>query len=252
MNQTVEETTKKTYARQYAIACAGIAQHYAAAGDSWSALHAQVLSYTATAELVLRLYSIEPTETLLKVADGIETLDLSTSDNKAQPILSAVLSIFARELPAECVADFFSIIMSPHDLRLNTPIDVLLHEKVIERWLDGNTPEDFLLARRETQLNNLKQARDHIIAGETEDAILAIHNADVAAYETWIVEHALATGDKGFVRARMQWDFFVESLANLSSLPADMVESIHLVRSRMAWALGPDNARNFADSIPEL
>lgn len=252
MNKPVDEVTKKTYARQYAIACAGIAQHYAASGDSWSALHAQVLSYTATAELVLRLHSIEPKDIILKIADGIEALDLSESGNKAHPILSEVLSVFARELPSACVADFFSIIMSPHDLELITPIDAQLHEQVIERWLDGNTPEEFLRNRRETQVAYLKQARENIIEGDTEEAILAIHNADVAAFETWIVEHALDTGDTGLTRARMQWDFFVECIANLSHLPAEMAESIHTVRSRMAWALGPENARNFADVIPEM
>lgn len=242
----------KNYARQYAIAASGIAQHYAAAGDAWNALHAQVLSYTATAELVMRLHSLEPRDTILKIADGIEKLDTSAASDSPEKLLSDVLKVFAYELPALCVADFFSVIMSPRDLDITTPIDDRLHEQVIARWLDGKTPQQFIRNRRELQVKYLTQAKAMIEAGDIENAILAIHNSDVAAFETWVIEHALDTGETGFTLARIQWDFFIETIANLSYLPAEMSESINTVRSRMAWVLGPQNAKNFADVIPEI
>lgn len=252
MSPTVDSTTMKNYARQYAIAASGIAQHYAAAGDAWNALHAQVLSYTATAELVMRLHSLEPRETIVNIADGIEKLETASASDSAEKLLSDVLKVFAQELPSICVADFFSVIMSPRDLDITTPIDDRLHEQVIARWLDGMTAQQFIRNRRELQVRYLTQAKALIEAGDMENAILAIHNSDVAAFETWLIEHAVDTGDTGFTRARIQWDFFVETIANLSYLPAEMSESIKTVRSRMAWTLGPANARNFADVIPEM
>jgi len=241
------------YVRQYSLACAGIAQHYAAAGDSWHALHAQVLSYTAAAEWVLRIHDQDPTPVLTAIASDIETLEDSVqTDKTGTDVLSHVLQQFATHLPGDVVADFFAVIISPHDIELHAPVVADLHNAVMVRWLDGQSPTAFIAQRRHNQVAKLTTARELIEQGDTEAATLAIHDADVAAFEAWLVEHALDTHDVSFTRARIQWDFFVESLSNLSYLPADIYESVDMVRSRMAWPLGPQNARRFAEAIPEL
>lgn len=254
MSETTSPDLHTVYAQQYTIACTGIAQHYAAAGDLWHAIHAQTLGYVSAADFVLRAHRYTPQPYLTAIAEAIETLPTRAPDATTITLtLHHILKTIAGELPADTLDDFFDAIINPRDLALtDVPVTPEIHDKVINQWLNGLSPQAFIKNRRETQVAHLFQAQRYAEDNDMEAAALEMHHADVAAFEAWLIEHALDTGDDTLTRARIQWDFFVESLSHIAYLPADLVESVTIVRSRMAWPLGPDNARTFAEAIPQI
>jgi hypothetical protein len=249
MNTETNFDLNITHMRQYAIACSGIAQHYAAAGDMWQAIHAQVISYTATAEWIMKLHKIETAPIFTLIADKISYLNHEEKDT-TWTVLSKITQVFATELPHQVVSDFFTATQSPHDFEVAYITTAQLHMDIIDRWLENKSPTVFISDRIVEQTKNLTRAEEYLSEQEIEKAILKMHDADVAALEAWLIENAVETGDISFANARMRWDFFVETISNLNSLPAGLQESLNLVRSRMAWVLGPINAQKFAEGIP--
>lgn len=241
------------HAQQFSVAATGLAQHYATTGDAWAAIHTQTLAYVSAADWLMRLCQTpDRSERLTTIADNIEKFTPPEYLADIGDILNPVLKAIIDGLPVSLMADFFTIVVPPRDIEAD-PADLspILHRTTMHSWNQQGLPEA-IYHHRLTQVNTLIEAKALFADGQNEEATLLVHNADVAAFYAWLMEHSLAMGDTDLVMARIRWDMFVEMLTHLDYLPTQAQESINLVRSRMAWALGPANTSGFAETIPEL
>jgi hypothetical protein len=220
-------------AQQKAQALAGLARIYASNNDLWSALHAQLAADIATATVVvgmpLRLTAadIVPALADLDDRDAIEVLNLMRDAIRSSLPEAARTQFDVHATPAR---DLFLVGDRPD------PAQTLA---LAAARTGGLTVEDYVSHRVAQAREGYAAASAARTAGDTWAVVVANYEADLAAYEAWLLSRSQQAGDITFVQAEIGWALTVATLEQISELPNDPDAATLLVRSRLAWSTGP-------------
>jgi hypothetical protein len=239
-------------ATQKELAYRGLGSQYVEQGNAWLALHAFASADLHAALRVLASNGYDAAPFLQATSEAFPSIANRFEDgmNPFQALVTSrtrMLLCLPEELRGEWhhslgMADIFEgqDILSLD--RLNDMVRDHLDGRTVEEFIDWAYTESYRLAAAAAR----KRA-----AGDEWGAVVDSYAADLAAFEAWLFERSLSIGDTTFSQAEMRWALAVAALENISALPEDATDASFLVRSRLAWALGPVDAEAFADRVEE-
>ena len=229
----------------------GLARHYVESGDAWFALHAQNVADVCVAVALLSENGFEPFHFLESLADGIAAdIDGPTPPVTAVQVLDRARTLIAHALPFEVVDQWSDAVTDLPGLELlpraNPAAAALLTQS---RLGESGTVEHFIEAKHSIAHAGYIEATEYLQRGDHENAVAVTYIADLAAFEAWVFSRSIEVGDLSFVQAEMRWSLAVAALAGVGELPLDAEDAVALLRSRLAWALGPREAKGFAMTL---
>lgn len=245
-----EMTQERKDAAQKAAAYAGLARNYLNNGETWMAVHAQVASDLFAAKAVC---GFDPS--------------LLVDDNGASPfaeyLSAAPKSVFSAKADSHAVIEYIragveELVPEAHLTGWRStlaPIDGfanrllgsdLLASAFVSARLGDLAPDAFVIARFEEAAEFYALASEAELAEDFYSAIKARHKGDLATFEAWLVQRSIDVNDTALIQTTLRWDLAMHAIESLGELPEDPQVAARTIRSRMAWALGPEDARKFA------
>lgn len=246
-----EMTRMGLEAEQKSAAYAGLARNYLNNGETWMAVHAQVASDLFAA----------------KTACGVDPSLIVDEDGTAP--FSAYLAAAPKDV-FSATADALKVVQ-----HVREGIESLLTVGTVDAWKDacadvagfeGKTlgsdllasafvsarlgslnPEEFVVARFEEAAELYSEASEAELAGDPHASIKIRHQADLAMLEGWLVQRSLDVQDHALIQTTLRWDLAMTAIDSLGELPEEPKAASLVIRSRMAWALGPEDAKKFSD-----
>lgn len=241
-------------AEQKELAYRGLAHHYLSLGDAWLAVHAQALSdvYAAT-----RVSGANPAD-ILNDKSGASALAEAVGSNralkKAKSPLDAIVAI--RGVIDGALTEMESSVwrtqlegLGPFD-HFTGPFDTVQAIALRDARLGGLTAEEFIANRRGAAGESYRMAAQHRADGNHWGAIVATYEGDLATFEGWLVERSVEVGDHLLIQTEFKWTLAVAALEKVGELPNDDGAASALVRSRLAWAAGPQDAHTLISLFP--
>lgn len=224
----------------------GLARHYADSDNVWLSVHAQTIADLAAAELVLADAGVPSDDVMSAVQQALarraEELD---QNREASTSLNIIRDCIAECLPEELVAAWLDRIESCEFL-IGKAITADSTEKLVAARFGGEDAATFIANRYAEAGRESARIPQLHAADEAWEAVLAGYTSDLAVFEAWIFERSLRVNDVVFAQAEMRWALAVAALEAVTELPEDIEQSRYLVRSRLAWTLGPQDAEAFA------
>lgn len=225
-------------AKQKAHSYAGLARSYATgANDAWLALHAQLAADTAAAVAVggqvPALGALLPELTKEFAGD-------------ARRVLVSLRALIAARLDEDTCAAWSEMIADPEylaDLPPATPD--YLASLTAARGITDDGIEEAINAKEEQASALAEEARAALSSGDEETAINALYDGDLCKFEEWLLRRAVAAEDTGCASVELTWSLAVGALSQVD-WDRSAREVQHQVRSRLAWAVGPGQARSLA------
>jgi hypothetical protein len=237
-------------AEQKSTAYAGLARHYLNNGETWMAVHAQVASDLFAAKtacgvdpsLVVDEDGSAPFAAFL--ASAPKSIFSSKSDSsKAIEYIREGIEIL---LPKESIAAWESARADVSGFEGKDLGTDLLASAFVSARLGSLSPEDFIVARFEEAAEFYADASEAEHAGDLHSSIKARHQGDLAMLEGWLVQRSLEVNDAALIQTTLRWDLALNAIESLGELPEEPEAAARVIRSRMAWALGPDDAKKFS------
>lgn len=223
-----------------AAAYAGLAKTYASDYETWLALHAQFAADVAAARAALAVAGLSPEG----LEDAIaQSLNLSQID-PSQPHLSALQSrdAIARVIPEAQKSEWRARLSNLDYLSSLPPANPQGLNTITDERLMGADIDAFLLTKRKEQAEFRDQAILAWDGGDGWGAIEGTYAADLAGFEAWLVQRSRAIGDISLVQAELLWTLACAALEQITDMPDDYDAAIAVIRSRLAWAVGPEES----------
>lgn len=246
------DTLTKLDADQKERAYHGLVKYYVEAGDAWPALHAQVTADFCSATIVLSEFNVDENPELSTLAVELEEDSPIIEGLTPAQVLDIYRVRVYNALPEIVQHAWVERVGTSEvfgSLEVLSPVTTLA---MAAARFDGRTPEEFISQKFGEANQHMTLAKEHHERGAEWDAVLAAYSADLAAFEAWLFEHSLATGDISFVVAEIRWTLAVKALEGIAELPTEINAAMALVRSRLAWVLGPKDARELVGALPRF
>lgn len=103
--------------------------------------------------------------------------------------------------------------------------------------LQGLGVEGFVAARREEAQAAMVEAQALRVRGETAAAVQAAYDADMLAFEAYLVESAAAAGDAMLLTVTIRWELAVVALAGMAGLPEGFVAAVTAIRDALGGSM---------------
>jgi hypothetical protein len=228
-------------------AYSGMAHAYAAKHETWLALHAQFAADLAAAQGALLSDGLDP-HGLSEVVRS--SLDASQMD-PAQPYLSALQArdSISRVLPHDTVGQWRVMLAHLGHFENQPPASPDGIATLTRERLDGQDAQSFLVNKRQEQEECRVQAVEAWDAGDVWGAIEGTYGADLACFEAWLVRRSLLIGDDSLIHAELMWTLACAALEKIPAIPEDYDAAVALVRSRLSWTVGPQEAPSLARAL---
>lgn len=247
MTDTLHETQD---AAQKAAAYAGLARNYLNNGEVWMAVHAQVAADLFAAKAVC---GFDPSTVMnedgtIPFADFVASAPRKTVSGRAD---SHGVVTFIREgietlIPSELISAWQSVLADVSGFAGKKLGSDLLASALVSARLGDLTSEDFVIVRFEEAAELYAQAAAAEAAGDLQGSIRLRHQGDLATFEGWLVQRSVDVADHALIQTTLRWDLAMTAIDQIGELPEDPQAASRVIRSRMAWALGPKDAEEFA------
>ena len=235
-------------AKQKTRALRGLAHEYTDNDDPWLAIHAHLAADLAAVRLVWTTATPEQwTGFTAAAADHLAQLEFPAPPGEALALARGVLAAY---LPPDVVQDWIASLDPAAELTLQgyphgakILADVRLSGDTIEAFRDRKANECAVTAARVNKV---------MVDEEMWNAVELMYAADMAAYESWLAERAMLAGDDLLITLELRWMLTVGALSALKHMPEDFSKAVGVVRSRLAWAVGPSLATDLASRFAPL
>jgi hypothetical protein len=239
-------------AAQKELAYRGLGRQYVDQGNAWLALHAFAHADLYSALRLLGENNVDTTDFLSKASDAFDGIADRFADDM-DPFM-ALITFRTRVLlciPEDLRPQWHRSIGSARlfgDLETLSPAETNI---MVSDHLGGRSVHDFIdWAYTEGYRLAAAAARKRAM-GDEWGAVVDTYAADLSSFEAWLFERALLVGDSTFAQAEMRWALAVSALETITALPEDAGDAAYVVRTRLAWALGPQEAAAFADRLDQ-
>lgn len=238
-------------AEQKSTAYAGLARNYLNNGETWMAVHAQVASDLFAAKtacgvdpsLIVEEDGSAPFAAFLASAPNSIFSSTSDSSKAIEYIREGIESL----LPKDALGAWQSNRSDVSGFQGKVLGTDLLASAFVSARLGSLSPADFVIARFEEAAEFYADASEAELAGDPHSSIKARHQGDLAMLEGWLVQRSLDVNDAALIQTTLRWDLAMNAIENLGELPEEPQAAARVIRSRMAWALGPDDAKKFSE-----
>lgn len=235
-------------AQQKNAALSGLAHSYARQDESWLALHAQCAADLAAMRATLYAGGAQDTE---EVDTRISQSLVFTIVDAAEPKEAAQKSrdVIASHLK-EDQRIYWQNALHPIDYLARVPAASLQGIRAInaERFPNGDVDE-FLRTRRAEQHDRRVEAVAAWDEGNVWGAIDGTYAADLAGFEAWLVQRSRTIKDTEYVQTELLWTLACAALERIPAMPEDYDAAVGLVRSRLAWSVGPLEVQSLAYAL---
>lgn len=234
----------------------GLARHYLSSGESWLALHAQLIADLAAANAVSG-YNVsqnrtpDGANTLATLLGSASTTSLGESVNPKNAVDRARKEI-EKVVDTRVLRAWENRLSDPSAYEFASDATPTAARVLRETRLGGQSPEEFVTSRRTAAEANYQYAVQCYDAGDEWGAIEAIYGADLFNFEAWLVQRSINAGDDLLVQVELKWTLAMKAIDQMGAMPTVLNDAVRLVRSRLAWALGPVDAALFANQLPAL
>lgn len=228
-------------------AFSGMARNYAQEHETWLALHAQFAADLSAARGTLLVAGLDPHG----LSDAVRaSLGLSQVD-PAQPHLSALQArdAISRVLPSDVATRWRSELSHLDHFEGQPAADPTGISNITLERLNGQEIHAFLVGKRQEQEECRHQAVEAWDAGDVWGAIEGTYGADLACFEAWLVRRSMLIGDDALLQAELLWTLACAALEKIPAIPEDYDAAVATVRSRLSWAVGPQEAPSLAHAL---
>jgi hypothetical protein len=115
--------------------------------------------------------------------------------------------------------------------------------------LQGMNVREYIQHRKDVAHHAMGEARTLNEAGNIDAAIAQAYQADLAAFEAYLVESAVAVGDQDLMTVGLRWDIAAESIAQMPGLPRDLEGATEAIRTVLAKSVGPVEAERIQQAL---
>lgn len=242
-----DATHKQRAYRGLAIRCAEL-------GDAWLAVHGQLASDLAALTVLCGAANVDAGEMGSLASRGIlaRAAEIDTAGWYGYDALTTARVAALDELPADTAEEWQTVWGDPAPFEMLGP--VVPHDLLTAhsgRFASGSI-DVFVAERTQVALEAHQRGNELLRDGLVWDAVLSFYASDLALYESWLFARAHSAGDPLLTGAELQWRLGVAALEQLAELPVDPMAARFTVRSRLAWALGPVQATEFAAALRNL
>lgn len=238
-------------AAQKSTAYAGLARNYLNNGETWMAVHAQAASDLFAAKTVC---GVDPSLVIEDdgkapfaeyLAAAPDSVFAATADafNVIEYVRQGIRSI----LPSTDVEAWESVCSDVSGFLGKVLGSDLLASAFVSARLGSLAPDEFVVARFEEAAEFYSDASEAELSGDLHSAIKSRHQGDLAMLEGWLVQRSLDVNDSALIQTTLRWDLAMTAIDSLGELPEEPQSAARVIRSRMAWALGPEDAKKFSE-----
>lgn len=119
----------------------------------------------------------------------------------------------------------------------------------VSERLQGLAPAAFVSLRRSEAAAIMLEAQTHRVRGEISDAIQSAYKGDFTALEAYLVDSAVASGDRDLMTVVIRWDLAVQAVSEIPGLPDDFSAAVGLIRTAIVSGLGEADGRRLIESL---
>jgi hypothetical protein len=247
-------------AKAKAQAYEGLAERYLRAGETFLALHAQIAADVARA---VSLGTNDPMG-FARGRDGHSVLERAIARTSALPwnrlpvdanpqdTLEWLRRFISLRLPLGTVRKWRKSLAPADRFAFAAPVDPQLATNFATLRVGQRDPYQWVNAKFRAADLYADRARALLDYGSQRQALRAWFASDLAAFEAWLVSRSLAAGDKLLVQTELRWQLAMAAIEQISSLPEGYEQARTSVRSRLAWAVGPEAAEDLANHLNRL
>lgn len=228
-----------------------LSRAYAAKGDVYAAVHAIWMADLCAVQSVMweriLIASPKPDEQFFAIATSVSrALSLYALTGTPQP--DAVSTVEAAR--AGLSQAFDEVAMRLLSTRLHS-LDHLVGlpcpdrsgaDAVHARRLGGSTVDELIALRNDSAAESMAVAASFHHKGRHADAISNAYKADMAIYEAYLLEAAVAVGDDVLMTVDLRWELACMQITSLPSLPSGYVEATTLIRDKLKGTVSPTEA----------
>lgn len=221
-----------------ALRCAGI-------GDSWLALHAQILSDASKYKVIMVHEGQSISDSILKLEEVLNStfrLESSQKSYKVNTIINKFRKVLAQTIPTEIKADFLKGLNDLSELN-----NLKLTDASINKSLGNNrfaSIEGYEFIRRKQDEATKLYIKAMNSQNQPAQAVVFLYQGDLAVFESWLVSQSIVLNDDSFVLAGIRWALASAALNNLEGLPNNTKKAAKEVRKALLWAVGPENSKS--------
>lgn len=113
----------------------------------------------------------------------------------------------------------------------------------------GLSPSDFVSRRRSEAAAAMLEAQTHRVRGEIPEAIQSAYQGDFTALEAYLVDSAVAAGDRDLLTVTIRWDLAVHAVSEVAGLPDDFSRAVSVIRTAIVSGVGEADGRRLIESL---
>jgi hypothetical protein len=110
-------------------------------------------------------------------------------------------------------------------------------QDAVDARIDDHTPAEFVAERRRAAIDAMLRAQSDRIKRDIPAAIRSAYDSDFSILEGYLVESALAVGDKYLLTVTIRADLVTGAITELTGLPEDFAKAVSTLRDAMTSAL---------------
>jgi hypothetical protein len=115
--------------------------------------------------------------------------------------------------------------------------------------LQGLGVAGFVTTRREEAQAAMAEAQALRVRGATAAAVQAAYDADMLAFEAYLVESAVAAGDALLLTVTIRWELAVVALAGMAGLPEGFLAAVAAIRDVLGRSMVDADADRWRSAL---
>lgn len=247
LGRTIVDSIKLIDSKQKSISYEGLAIRAAELGDSWLALHSQVLADASTYKVLAEPYE-DKDASLAKIEKAIAESFKSKGTKKSYSAVVVVESF--RKSLLKNIDSNAALLLGEMLSELDHLSELTIAAKNIEDSLgqhrfssiDGY---DYIRRKQDEATKLYIQAINHKTV-EPAKSVVFLYQGDLAVFESWLVSQSVMVNDTSYVVAALRWSLASAALNNLEGLPSEPKAAAREIRKALLWAVGPENSKSLS------
>lgn len=216
----------------------GLSRNAAEAGNLWLAVHAQAASDAA----FTRSFCIQTGVPHIDLANAAVYLDTDEEADSSQEAAEVFRGALAMAMPDWAADRWAASLPSLDHLPADSPVEASVFRQTIMDRFAGDDPHTYLLRREEDRRAAVEDYHGAMSDNQPWNAVAAAYAADTAAFEMWLLQRSLSLADPHLTQYEMLWRLASHSIDQITQLPDDPGEAMFLLRVRLTWVVGPQEA----------
>jgi hypothetical protein len=249
LGRTILDSIKLIDNKQKSISYEGLAIRAAELGDSWLALHSQVLADASTYKVLAEPY--EASEASLAKIEKAIADSFKSKSKSSKNVYSAIVVVESfRKTLLKNLDSNAALLLKEMLSELDHLVEMEVSAKNIEDSLgqhrfssiDGY---DYIRRKQDEATRLYIQAINHKNT-EPAKSVVFLYQGDLAVFESWLISQSVMLNDSSYVVAALRWSLASAALNNLEGLPNNPKSAAREIRKALLWAVGPENAKSLS------